>query len=317
MNIYLISANSHRLITEEINKIVKDEEKFVYNLNKSSLAEVLEDASYSFNIKNQKIIIASNADFFADVKLSDDETNNLLNYLEKPNPKTIIIFTTLKNPDSKKKIVKVIKEKYCLINKPSMDKKTLREEITRYLNNYGYQINYDEITYTLDNVLKDGNKYSYDVICNELDKIMLYYETPCTINFKDLKNILSSNISSDNFAFVNYVINKKYKEASKTLKDLKVHKVEPLTLIILLAREYRLMYYIKKYSNKNYKMFEIANKMGMQEWQVNNLYNNSINYTEKELLGFIRKLANLDLDIKKGLIDKDSALKLFIFEACS
>ena len=87
-------------------------------------------------------------------------------------------------------------------------------------------------------------------------------------------------------------------------------------LISLLAREYRLMYYVKKmYQNKK-TLASICSELKLQDWQVNKLYNNSIKYSETEILNNLVNLCNCDISIKKGLWDKDVALISFLLGAC-
>ena len=46
MNVYLISIESYHLIDLEVKKIIKDNQVIKYNLNKSNIKEVIEEANY-------------------------------------------------------------------------------------------------------------------------------------------------------------------------------------------------------------------------------------------------------------------------------
>ena len=151
---------------------------------------------------------------------------------------------------------------------------------------------------------------------NELEKIMIYYGFPQKIKYEDVLKIVGQELDSNNFHFVNAVVDKNLKEALRILKNLKVYKVEPTSLVILLAREYRLMYYVKKLINKM-SLNDIITYLKMPDWQVNKLYNNSIKYSSSELLKNLVFLSDIDLNIKKGKWDKDIALYGFLMEACS
>ena len=98
--------------------------------------------------------------------------------------------------------------------------------------------------------------------------------------------------------------------------DLKVYKVEPTVLISLLAREYRFMYYVKVLYQK-FNKDKLCSYLGIQDWQLTKIYNNSIKYQERELLDNLVELCNIDMNIKKGIWDKDIALINFILNACS
>ena len=63
-------------------------------------------------------------------------------------------------------------------------------------------------------------------------------------------------------------------------------------------------------------LIEICNNLNLADWQVNKLYNNCLHYSENELATNIVNLCNIDLNIKKGIWDKDIALYGFLLDAC-
>ena len=312
MNIYLISNESFRLIDKEITKIVKDNPYENFNLNKSSIKEVLEEASYFSLDNNPKFLVVSNADIFGSDKIDDSITDSLINYFNNPNPNTVIIFTTQKPIDSRKKIVKELKSKYKIINTPKMDRKQISSIITNYVKENDFDIDYQSCNYLINNCYN-----SLDIMLNELDKIMLYYNFPCRIKYTDVIAIAGVELDSNNFHFVNAVIDKKLDEALKMLNSLKIYKVDSTILATLLAREYRLMYYVKKMYQDRIDTNEICQNLNLADWQVNKLYNNGLHYSEKELLKNLVDLCNIDMNIKKGIWDKDIALYGFLLDACS
>lgn len=308
---YLISAESYRIIDKEIKKIVRESNYQLLNASKCSIKEIVEEASYFSLDDNKKWLVVSNADFFDKGKISDSDNELLSKYLENPNESTNIIFTTLNGSDSRKKIVKSIKNKGKIINIPKMDKRGINSTLTSYLKNFDYTIDYKTINYIMDNSY--GN---LDIMFNELDKIMIYYSFPCLIKYNDVVNIVGEEKTNNNFAFVNAVIEKNLKAALKILKSLKIYKVEPTVLVALLAREYRLMYYVKNLYNK-LGMSGVINYLSLADWQINKLYNASSKYSNKELLSNLVKLCDIDLNIKKGNYDKDISLYGFLLDACS
>ena len=311
MNIYLISNESYRLINKEIKKITKDNKYETFNLNKSSIKEVLEEASYFSLDDNKKYLVVTNADIFGSDKLDDSITDSLIKYFNNPNENTVIIFTTQKPIDSRKKIVKELKSKYKVITTPKMDKKTINSLLTNYVKENDFTIDWETVNYIINNSYNN-----LDIMFNEIDKIMLYYNFPCRIKYQDVVSIVGTELDNNNFHFVEAVVSKKLDVALKTLNSLKVYKVDATVLTILLAREYRLMYYVKKmYQNKS-SLSDICEYLNLADWQVNKLYNNGVHYSENELLKNLIDLCNIDMNIKKGLWDKDTALYGFLLDAC-
>lgn len=310
-NIYLISNESYHLINEEIKKIVKENSFIAFNMNKTTIKEVIAEASYFSLDDSLKYLVINNADFFGTAKISDEDTDLLIRYIKNPNPKTVLIFTTLLGIDSRKKIVKEIKTNGNIINTPKLDKKAINTMLTQYLKNCNYTIDYKTINYIMDNCYSN-----IDIMFNELDKVMLYYNKPCNIKYDDVVKIVGEELDSNSFHFVSAVVEKKLTLALKLLKSLKVYKVEPISLVILLAREYRLMYYVKNLYNKM-SLREMLDYLKLADWQVNKLYTNASKYTNDELLHNLVMLSDIDVNIKTGVWDKDSALYSFLLDACS
>ena len=312
MNVYLISIESYHLIDLEVKKIIKDNQVIKYNLNKSNIKEVIEEANYFSLTGEQKYIVVYNADFFGSDKIDEKNSEIILNYLKNPNLTTTIIFTTQKQIDSRKKIVKEIKDNYKLVYKAKMDKRALTETILKYARENEFEIDYNSINYVINNSYNN-----LDIMFNELDKIFIYYNFPYTIKLKDITKILGEELDNNNFHFVNAVIEKDLKKSIKIYNSLRIYKVEPTSLIILLAREYRLMYYVSKMYQNQISLREISNNLNLADWQIDKLYNNAIHYKEKELLKNLVDLCNLDKNIKKGIWDKNTAIYNFLLEACT
>ncbi len=76
------------------------------------------------------------------------------------------------------------------------------------------------------------------------------------------------------------------------------------------------MYYVKNLYNKM-SMSDIMSYLSLADWQINKFYTNSSKFSNKELLGNLVKLCDIDLNIKKGVYDKDISLYGFLMDACS
>ena len=309
--LYLISIPSYHLIDNETKKVVKENDYVDFNMARTSIKDIIDEASYYTLTGDEKYIVVSNANFFGSEKLDEKDNELLLNYIKNPIKSTVIIFTTTMPIDLRKSITKEIKSKYKLININKFSYKDYETEINKYISSKGFKIEYDCIKYLINNSYDN-----LDIMFNEIDKMMLYYNHLTTIKYKDLLQVVGSVIDNNNFHFVEAVINKNLKLSLKLFNDLKVYKTETVMLISLLAREYRLMYYVKKmYQNKK-MLVSICSELKLQDWQVNKLYNNSIKYSGKELLSNLVELCNCDTAIKKGMWDKDVALISFLLGAC-
>ena len=303
--IYLISANSYHLIDDELIKIFGDlSDVEIYDYNKTSIEDIITNVNYVSLFNDEKKIVIKNASLFT--AKNNIDTSLLEEYFNSPNPNSILVFTTYDKVDERKKITKIIKDKYQYINIKPFTFKELIDQIINIFKKKKYNISYDNARYIVNNCLNN-----YDLIINELDKIFLYYKEPQEILYEDLNNIISKTIDDNNFRFVDLVIDKNI-NSLKVLNDLKMQKVEPLILLSLIAREYRLMLIAKDMYQNNINKLKIAKELKLQDWQIDKIITRSYNYSYKELEDALISLNDLDFNIKRGNVDKYLGLELFI-----
>ena len=125
-NVYLICSNSFHLLEDELKKILKDNPYTSFDLNIAELDDILEEASYFSLFDDKKYMVVKNASIFGASKRKNKEENEdedkvskkdekLLQYLNEPNDNTVLIFTYNGKADTKKKICKIIKDRYKFI----------------------------------------------------------------------------------------------------------------------------------------------------------------------------------------------------------
>ena len=310
MNIYLIASESIRLIDEEIKKIAKNESNIEsFDLNVNSLEDILNEANYMSLFDDKKIMIIKNASLFGNDKENKSNSELLLKYLEHPNEKTVLIFTYNGKVDMRKKIVKEIKDKYKLIVIEKLMYNDLIDKIRLLVKKDGYTIDTESINYLINNCLNN-----YDLIYNEIEKIKTYYSNPCKFEYNDVKQIVSKSIEENNFKFVDYIINRELKKSFKMLDDFCILKIEPISLINLLAREYRLMHMVKVLSEDRVGLNDISKELGLQNWQTEKLFKNSFNYTLEEIENNLVVLNDCDLEMKTIYFDKYTLFKSYLLK---
>ncbi len=303
MQNYLISSDSFRLIEEQISTIVSDSKNIVtYNLDQNDLQEVIQEASYISFLPDIKYIIVKNADIFSSKKAKENDLVLLENYLENPNLQVVLIFITNNKVDERKKITKLMKQKYKYINIAPLKEYDLNQKVYQIFKNDGYKIDFESVKY-----ITKANLGNYDLIYNEIEKIKTFYAQDKQILLKDIKKLAASSLEDNIFKFINAVI-KKDNIMFSYLNKVKLLKQEPVMIISLLAREYRNMYIVK--NNQNIK--EVCSVLKLQSWQYDTYLKNSYNYSLEELKNLLNQLYELDLKIKKGDIDKYLGLELFL-----
>lgn len=322
-NVYLICSNSYYLLEDELKNILKDNPYTSFDLNAVELDDVLEEAAYFSLFDDKKYMVVKNASIFGASKRKSKEEDNgdeekvskkdekLLQYLNEPNDNTVLIFVYNGKADTKKKICKLIKDRYRFIQIDDLKPKDIQSRIEKALKNDGYKIDNNTSYYIVSNALNN-----YDLAMNEIEKIKLYYGKGCNIKYDDVINIVSRNIEDNNFKFIDTVISKDIKESFKLFDDLMIQKVEPIMLMSMLAKEIRNMLLAKKMLNSKSKK-EIMEVLGLRfDFQVDKLINNCYSFKEKQLEEYLVLLSDLDYKIKRGKISNKLALELFIMNLC-
>jgi len=312
MKVNLINGESYLLINEKINEIVGDSKNVtVFDLLESTLEDVFVESGYVSMFQEDKFIIIKNANFFGADKLKENDNEMLINYLEHPNEQSILIFICNTKLDLRKKITKIIKDKYNLVAIPNLKYYEIENRVMNVFKKNNFKIDNETVKYIVQNGLNN-----YDLIMSEVEKIMLFYLEPGYISYEDVIHLVSKSINTNNFLFVDAIVDGDLEKSLELLKDLKIMKVEPTVLLSLIARDFRIMLQVKTLLNQEKLEYEIMNDLSLQDWQLEKYMKKVFPYKVKELESILVKVSNIDLNIKTGKIDKYMALELFIIDIC-
>lgn len=312
MRVYLINGESYILINEKLNEIVGDSKNITtFDLSVNTLEDVIIEAGYFSMFESKKFIIVKNAPYFGSSCKKETEIEQLINFLEREYENTTIIFLTSDKIDSRKKITKLIKDKYNLIVIPNLKPYEIENKLRDYFKKSSFNIDSSTIKYIIENSLNN-----YDIVMSEVSKIMLYYKDSNNINYNDIENIVSKSINTNNFLFVDAIVDNDLEKSLDLLNDLKIMKVEPTMILSLIARDFRIMLNIKNLLANDKREYEIMNELSLQDWQLDKYLKKIFPYKIKELESILLKLSKIDLDIKSGKKDKFIALELFILDIC-
>lgn len=308
---YLLYGVEDFLIKEEIKKIIKnnnidDIDIIRYDLENTKLETIIEDAASISLFGNKKLIIVDNSYIFTGTtnkKLMEQNTDLLINYLNKADFSNIVVFKILKEKlDDRKKVVKLFKEKGIVkdFNKTS----NLNKYILDMFDNY-------KIDNNCINLLVDRVGNNLEILHQEIEKIKQYKDKDFNISKEDIINLTSKNIENDFFALIENIVSKNKEKAMESYFEI-IKDEEPIKIIVVLANKFRLIYQAKRLYKQGFSEKDISNMLGNNFYAVRKCLESGRNYSEKALLKTLVSLANLDIDIKTGKIDKYVGLEMFI-----
>lgn len=307
-NLYLIVGEDQELINFYLNKIMKeiglDEEKKInYDMNTSSISDILDEVSMISLFSSEKVVIGYNFDIG---KINDNDRDYLIRYLNNNSNDRYIILIAGK-VDGRSKDYKIFKDKFKIIDLLQVDNgKDIYKYVEDYIKDRGYKIDKYNLDYLVELLGNDINN-----INNEIDKILLYLNDDQVISREVIDKLVSDNIDNIMYEFTNAVLDRDYEKISKMYNDFKIENVGYDYLIGSLGNALRWALVIKILYNQGNSNNEIAKFIGKKEFYVKKMIERLYNYTVDDLCMMIDKLGIIDREYKSGKSNIDM-LELYL-----
>ncbi len=292
---YLIYGTSYRLIDDEIKKIIQGKEHRTIYLNETPIEEIIDDVCYESMFDEQKNLIIKNfEELFQSKKEESESLNSLLDYLKKPNKNAILIFISNEKLGNKGKQAKEIIALLNVIETPILTKPyELSKIFGSKISQDGYGISQNALNMFSEKCFSD-----YDIAYMEFEKLKKIKQGNKLITEKDVEELVSNYNTNDLFAFKDAIINKNIKKALNMIEELENSKIEIVPLVVMIAKEYQVLYNVQILSAKKISNDEIGEKLGkMHPYRVKMLKESSQKYRPGEIEKIILYLCNLDLKL--------------------
>ena len=307
--IYLLYGTEDYLIKKELDKIKKEydiNDISIYDLEETNLKEIIENANTMSLFSNKRLIILENSSIFTGASKKRDDIKCLEEYLNNPNENSTLIFIVNSDKlDSRKKILKLVVEKGKVIE--FNDNFDIMKIVKEMFDNY--EISSSDVRLLIDRV--GSNLF---LLSNEINKIKTYKDNDYIVTREDIINITTKTVDIDIFHLIDNIIKNNKKEALESYYEMLKLKEEPIKIIVMLSNQFRLMYQVKQLSKKRYNVFDMMKILEQKKYTIEKAYEKARQFGEDIILKKLYELANLDINIKSGKINKDIALELFILE---
>lgn len=307
--IYLLYGTEDFLIKKELSNLKKniDQNDIVYfDLDEDSLKNIVDSANTMSLFSNKRMIIVDNSNIFSGNGKKREDVKYLEEYINNPNDSTILIFVLNNDSlDNRKKIVSLIKEKGKVIE--FNDNYDVYKIVKEMFDNYN--ISFSDIRLLVNRVGSNLN-----ILNNEIEKIKTYKDSDLNITSDDIYNLTTKTIDTDIFNLIDNIILNNKKEAIESYYEMIKLGEEPIKIIVLLSNQFRLMYQVKLLSSNRYGIFDMMKILNQKKYPIEKALEKSRKYDKSIILKKLYELAELDINIKSGKIDKDIALELFILE---
>ena len=301
--------------SEIINKYLqteKDDFNFIkFNLYETEITPIIEETLTMPFFSDKKAILVKNAYVFTGEKVTKElnqNTDQLIEFLEKYDGDNLIIFEVYQNKlDERKKLTKALKKNGQLKKVEQMSEEEIKKWIQSKLNE-----NFKDIKQDALNMFIELTGVNFNIVSQELDKLMLFLGDRPTINKDDVNQIINRSLEQNVFLLTEYIQKRQKNKAIQLVKDLINMKEEPIKLLALITSNYRLYYQCKILSQKGYSGQQIAKTVNVHPYRVKLALGQVRHYQLEDLLNIIDSCAETDYKLKSSYMDKQLILELFI-----
>lgn len=277
------------------------------------LTDIIEEAETFPFFSAKKMVVIQ--DFYlatsqkSSSKIEHDLTS-LEAYLDQPFEQTVLIIVSpYEKLDERKRITKRLKKEVETIDINPLNETDLYKWIEVYLKNESF-----EIDARAKQALYERIGSNLMLIHQELKKCMLYKEENKRITEADIIAMVAETVEQSVFSVIEFVASGKAGQAIQTYHRLLRQKEEPLAILALLTRQFRIFHQVMLRQEKGYSQKEIASQLKLHPYVVK-LASQRLKFFRKDVLKkALMNCAETDYSIKTGRLDKERAVELLLID---
>jgi DNA polymerase-3 subunit delta len=148
---------------------------------------------------------------------------------------------------------------------------------------------------------------------SEIQKLAVYAGER-QVTEEDVRSLVSVAREPNVFAMADAIIEGRANDAADLLQRLLADGEPPQRLLMMVARQYRLLLLTKELLERRVRASEISGRLQVQGFVIQRLIRQAPTYTTERLRRAYRRLLEADLSVKRGVYDDETALYLLLFE---
>ncbi|MFT9848609.1 DNA polymerase III subunit delta [Aneurinibacillus sp. REN35] len=313
-----------RLIEETLlDEASRDFNYNTYDLRETPIQTVLQDAETFPFMGEKRVIRASYAMLLTGAKLPssapEHDVNALISYAGNPPDYSVLIIEVAADKlDERKKAVKALRKDGLIIECAPLKEGALAEWAMRQAKHYGVQMSTAAAELL---IAMSGTQLGR--LDKEIEKMAVYVGAGEEITEDTVEMLATRELEHDIFRLIDKVARLQIEDAVRMYYDLQRLNTgssetkgegEPLKILTLLARQFRILLQIKTLTPRGYSPQQMASLLGIHPYVAKLANEQAHAFSEKALRRILHRLAEEDIRIKTGQIDKVLALELFILE---
>lgn len=319
--IYVLYGNQKFLVDQFIDTLSKqvlEESSMDFNYEtfdlKEDPIEVAVEAAETLPFMGEKrLIVASQAYFLTGLKGStkvEHDLASLERYLESPVEFSVLVLIVDQDKlDERKKVVKSLKKRAIMCACSSLGANNLQSWLQDRATHYDVQLEENAA-----GLLCQFVGENLQLLSKEIEKMAQYVGRSGVITPLVVNELISKTIEQDVFALVDDVVHARTSKAFSSLQELVKRNEEPIKILFLLARQFRIIYKAKELDRTGYSGGEMARQIGVHPYVCKLAIQQGKRFSKEKLTQILDQLAEMDYLIKTGKLEKVLALEIFILK---
>lgn len=302
--IYVFLGNEISILKSKINELINKlniSNIIKYEYDETNIIDILNELNYVDLFNEKKLIIVNNFTFKG---IKEKEEKILSNYINNMSDNVLILKCKDENLDSRKSIIKLLKEKCKVEELKKLDYKSLHDLVTKIFKENGINVTYNQVKKILE--MTENNT---DITLLEVNKLLMYIDDK-KLTDEIIDKVVSTSNEKEMFRLNDAVMNKDIAKIFESYKIILSSGVDSIAIIDFLSKQFRTLYQVKILSkSKNPDL--ISKELGINPYVIKKMYDIMNNFKEEEIINIMYKLSDMDIDIKVNSLDKDKLLEMF------
>ena len=146
----------------------------------------------------------------------------------------------------------------------------------------------------------------------ELNKLISYKGENTVVENADIEKVCIKAMEAHIFDLVEAIGKRETDKAVKIYRNLLSLKEQPLGILAMIARQFRLMIQAAGLTNSGKSQREVCELMGQKDFVVKMALSQSRNFTPDTLKAAFKDCLNTDYGIKSGMLQDETAVEILI-----
>jgi DNA polymerase III subunit delta len=242
----------------------------------------------------------------------------LSNYMNEIPSDTILVLSSDEEVNANNKIINRIKTNGYIFEFKQLKGNDLNNYVKECFKANGKKINASEIIYFVSATLNN-----FDMMEKEIEKLCAYTDADeDTITKAHIDEVVHKGIENNIFKMVDNIALKNVDAAISILNALLFQKEEPLKILAMIIRQYRIMYLMLIMQEQRKSLDEIktnlkAKKINLMDFMINNYLKQISKFNANSLKKSLNLCYEADTSIKNSKLPSELIMEMLVVKLCS